>query len=123
MDTQEKLNQLFEYHAQKTILDMDKQTLIDAVYTPEIKKAVSDIEYEFKEKSSAVDDNISKLTEEIKTDVLTAGQSVKGDNMMAVWSKGRISWDTKALDGVIAVHPELAKFRKEGDPSVSIRKI
>lgn len=123
MNTIEKLNQLDEYQAQKALLDLDKQALIDAVYTPEIKKAIADIEAEFAIKSEAVDENIAKLTAEIKADVLTAGGTIKGEHMMAVWSKGRVSWDTKALDGVVALHPELAQFRKEGEPSVSIRKV
>lgn len=123
MNTIEKLNQLDEFQAQKALIDLDKQALIDAVYTPEIKKAIADIEAEFAIKSEAVDENIAKLTAEIKDEVLQAGSTVKGEHMMAVWAKGRVSWDTKALDGVVALHPELAQFRKEGEPSVSIRKI
>ncbi len=42
---------------------------------------------------------------------------------MAVWSKGRETWDTKSLDGYALAHPEIASLRKVGDPSVSIRKI
>jgi hypothetical protein len=134
MNTSEKLDQLDEFQAQKALIDLDKQKLIDdlynRLYTPEIrqalddiKKAEADINTEFAIKSEAVDENIAKLTAEIKNDVLQLGGTVKGEHMMAVWSKGRVSWDTKALDGVVALHPELAQFRKEGEPSVSIRKI
>lgn len=134
MNTVEKLDQLDEFLAQKALIDLDKQKLIDdlynRLYTPEIrqaldeiKKAEADINTEFALKSEAVDENIAKLTAEIKADVLAGGATVKGAHMMAVWTKGRVSWDTKALDGVIALHPELAQFRKEGEPSVSIRKV
>lgn len=134
MNTVEKLDQLDEFQAQKALIDLDKQKLIDdlynRLYTPEIrqaldeiKKAEADINTEFALKSEAVDENIAKLTAEIKADVLAGGATVKGTHMMAVWTKGRVSWDTKALDGVIALHPELAQFRKEGEPSVSIRKV
>jgi hypothetical protein len=133
MNTVEKLNQLDEFQAQKALLDLDKKQMIEDVYnklyTPEIrqaldeiKKAEADINAEFAIKSEAVDENIARLTEEIKADVLQIGSTVKGDHMMAVWSKGRVSWDTKSLDGYVVAHPEVAQFRKEGGPSVSIRK-
>ncbi|CAK0771531.1 hypothetical protein CCP3SC15_4350001 [Gammaproteobacteria bacterium] len=41
---------------------------------------------------------------------------------MAVYTKGRVSWDSKKLDGMMILVPELASARKEGEPSVSIRK-
>lgn len=122
MNTIDKLNQLDEFQAQKMILDLDKQAMIDKILTPEIKQAIADIEAEFAGKSEAVDENIEALTAEIKADVLAGGATVKGAHMMAVYAKGRVSWDTKALDGVVVLHPELAQFRKEGEPSVSIRK-
>jgi hypothetical protein len=37
MNTSEKLDQLDDYQAQKIVMEMDKQKLIDAVYTPEIR--------------------------------------------------------------------------------------
>ena len=134
MNTVEKLNQLYEFQAQKSLLDLDKQALIDdlynRLYTPEIrqaldeiKKAEADINTEFAVKSEAVDDNIAKLTAEIKDDVIQLGSTGKGDNLMATWNKGRVSWDTKSLDGYAIAHPELTQFRKEGEPSVSIRKV
>ena len=49
------------------------------------------------------------------------GETVKGDHLQAVWSKGRASWDDKALMGYTKAHPELLEFRKQGEPSVSIR--
>jgi hypothetical protein len=37
--------------------------------------------------------------------------------------KGRVSWDGKSLDGYMAAHPEISAFRKEGEPSVSLRNV
>lgn len=123
MNTAEKLNQLDEFQAQKALLELDKKAKIDSVLTPEIKKALADIDTEYASMSEGVDANIASLTEEIKAGVLEVCCTIKGEHMMAVFNKGRVSWDTKALDGVVALHPELAQFRKEGEPSVSIRKI
>ncbi len=42
---------------------------------------------------------------------------------MAIYSKGRMSWDGKRLDGYATAHPEILAFRSEGQPSVSIREV
>lgn len=119
----EKLNQLAEYQAQRDLATLDKQALIDSVLTPEIKARIADIEAEFTDKTATVSENIAALESEIKQLVVANGSSVKADFLHAVFAKGRVSWDTKSLDGYAAAHPELLTFRKEGDPSVSIRKV
>ena len=60
---------------------------------------------------------------EIKELVKATGATVKSTFLMAVYAKGRISWDAKGLDGYAVAHPEILYMRKEGDPSVSIRRI
>ncbi len=64
---------------------------------------------------------INDISAEIKAAVASGGQSVKGGRFQAVYTKGRVSWDTKALDGYAAAHPEIQQFKKVGEPSVSIR--
>ena len=121
--TIELLDKLADMQAQADVIKMHYEELRDSVMTPEIKQALSDIAAEEAESLARVDNNISTLTGEIKELVIVAGASVKGAYLQAVWSKPRVSWDTKALDGYSAAHPELLTFRKEGDPSVSIRKV
>lgn len=121
MTTQEKLNALYELKCALELSNMDKQKLIDSIYTPEIKQKLAEIDAEFATKNEVVNDKISALEAEIKADVVAGGETVKGDYLMAVYAKGRVSWDTKSLDGYAAAHPEVAQFRKVGDPSVSIR--
>ena len=123
MNTIEKLDALDELHQQLILLGADKQALIDQVLTPEIRRKLDEIEDEFSDKSGAVLEKIGDLEGAIKQDVITEGATVKGKYMMAVFSKGRVSWDTKSLDGYAAAHPEIAQFKKTGDPSVSIRII
>lgn len=55
--------------------------------------------------------------------VLAHGESVKADNLQAVYMRGRESWDGKALKGYAAAHPEVLQFQKVGEPSVSIRAV
>jgi len=121
MNIIEKLNQLAELKSAVDALNIKKQALIDSVLTDEIKQQLAEIDAEFTPEYQAVSEKTTALEQEIKTDVIQAGETIKGDHLMAVFNKGRISWDTKGLDGVLAVMPELAKFRKEGAPSVAIR--
>ena len=53
--------------------------------------------------------------------VLSNGTAIKAGGLHAVIMPGRVSWDTKALDGYAEAHPELKRFRKVGEPSVTIR--
>ncbi|MFA6270311.1 MAG: hypothetical protein WC657_03825 [Candidatus Paceibacterota bacterium] len=143
MNTQEKLEQLerineyldtFESRKSDTrsALDGEKQSLIDSILTPEILAKVEEIKAEFQPKYDSLENDQAYLAQkaeaesliaEIKSDVIAEGKTIKGSRLMAVYAKGRISWDNKGLDGYIVAHPELAQFRKEGEPSVSIRKI
>lgn len=123
MDAIELLNHLAEYQSQRQLLQLEKQKLIDAVITPEIKAQLAEIDAEFGDKFAGVDDYINSLTEKVKDAVINEGATIKGAYLQAVYSKGRVSWDTKGLDGYIVAHPELEQFRKTGDPSVSIRAV
>lgn len=117
-----KLDQLSELYAQRDLSTLDKQRMIDEILTAEIKAKIAEIEAEFSGKSEVVSEKIAALEAEIKEAVKLNGASVKGQFLQAVFTKGRVSWDNKSLDGYLKAHPELAEFRKEGEPSVSLRK-
>lgn len=83
-----------------------------------------DIEDEFAGKGKAADDNIKKLTQEILDAVKELGHTVKGQYKMAVYVRGRITWNTDDLERLIMNgHQELLPYRKEGQPSVTIRGV
>ena len=84
------------------------------------KREIAD---EFGVKASAVDANIAKLTDEIKQAVIAEGHSVKGKVFHAVYAAGRVTWNADRLDALAQVFPGIKEARKEGAPSVSIRKI
>lgn len=123
MDTTEKLNRLSDLQAQADVIRLRFQELRDGIMTPEIKAALAEVDAEEATAIEAVSAGIANLTDEIKQEVVAGGSSVKGNFLQAVWMKGRVSWDTKALDGFAAGHPEIVQFRKEGEPSVSIRAV
>lgn len=103
-------------------ISQEKQALIDSVLTPEIKEKLAEIDAEFDPKVDDISQQKSMLEAEIKQEILEAGQTIKGTFHSFVWSKPRVSWDAKALDGYSAAHPEIQQFRTEGSPSVSVRK-
>jgi len=119
----EELDRLANMQAERDVLAMTKQQLIDAIITPEIKAQIAEVEAEFAPKLETVDAKIEAQTSIVKRLVLEIGDSVKGAFLHAVFAKGRVSWDTKALDGYAVAHPEIVAMRKTGDPSVSIRNI
>jgi len=123
MNAVQKLDQLAELQAQSDLLRLKKQELIDGILTPEIKAQISEVEAEFEPQEDAIKEKSSELETSVRDEVVELGQSVKGIALQAVFMNGRISWDTKGLDGYIVAHPELEQFRKQGNPSVSIRKV
>ena len=66
---------------------------------------------------------IAELRAEVQSEVLAGGATVKGSVYMAVWNKGRVSWDSKKLDGMMSIIPALKDARKEGEPTVSFRSV
>lgn len=123
MNTVEMLDKLAEYQAQRTLIELDKQKAIDSILTYEVRNALADIEFEFEGKYAGVDAKIAELTEQVKQAVIENGESAKGSFLHAVYAKGRVSWDSRKLEGLMMVIPQVAEARKIGDPSVSIRKI
>ena len=104
-------------------IETQKQALIERVLTPEIKDLLAEIDAEFDPKIAALNMTLSILEAQIKEQVLISGQTVKGSLHQFVFSKPRVSWDTKLLDGYAMAHPEILHFRKEGNPSVSVRGV
>ncbi len=99
-----------------------KQALIERIMTPEIRDQLAEVDAEFDPKIAELNMTLSILEAQIKAQVLEAGRTIKGSLHSFTFSKPRISWDSKGLDGYAAAHPEILQFRKEGSPSVSVRK-
>mgnify|MGYP001404507828 CR=1 FL=1 len=119
----QKLDRLAVARADYDRLQAMQEKLMDEAIPAEVKVRLDEIEAEFGPAIQAAANGIALLEIEIKTAVIQAGASAKGGFLQAIYSKGRVSWDTKALEGVAAVHPELLQFRSVGAPSVSIRVV
>ena len=122
MNTIEKLDRLAEIQAHQTVLGMDydeKRRSIQAT----IQSELDALDAEYQPLKNNLSEQSSALEAEIKQETLVTGATIHGAHMMAVWAKGRVSWDSKQLEGMIAIIPQIAAARKEGEPSVSLRKV
>ena len=123
MSAQELLEQLANVEAQAQIINIHFDDLRKNILTPEIQAQLAEIEAERAETMKSVAAGIETLREQIKAAVIANGSTVKGSMFQAIYVKGRDSWDTKALDGYAAAHPEIIQFRTTGNPSVTIRSV
>lgn len=108
--------------AKKAQVDAEFEASIAHVYA-EIENRKAEIAAEYNGRLEAAMKNMAALEDEIKRAVVQIGKTVKGTFLQAVFMKGRITWNTDMLDGMIIAFPELAKARKEGAPSVSLRAV
>lgn len=116
------LDTLAELKAQRDILEINKKAALDGVLTPEIRAQIADIEAEFSRPTTAVAEKITNLEAIVGDKVKKFGKSVKGLHLHAIYSSGRVSWNTKALDKYAKQRPELNAFRSQGEPYVTIKR-
>ena len=123
MNIETQLDQLANLQAQADVIRLQFIELRRTIITPEIQAQLDELDAEMLSTLEPVTQATNDLTEAIKENVITTGASVKGTFLQAVYSKPRVTWDNKGLDGFMVAHPEIKAFRKEGEPSVSIRSV
>lgn len=119
--TEELLDRLAEMQAQLTVMRLRYRDMRKSVIPQEVQEKLDEIDAEEKTALEAANTGIDILTAQIKEAVLRERSGAVGKHLRALWMKGRVTWDTKALEGYAAGHPEIRHFRKEGEPTVSIR--
>jgi hypothetical protein len=123
MNIETQLDQLANLQAKADIIRLEFAQLRKQIIPQEIQAQLDDLDAEMETTLEPVNQAVSDLTETVKQNVIVTGASVKGTFLQAVYSKPRVSWDNKGLDGFMVAHPEIKAFRKEGEPSVSIRTV
>ena len=120
-----KLKQLADIEAQSDLVRLHFQDLRNKLLGEELREQLDDLQAEEMTTLSAFQEAIDLLSNEIRAEVAAVGVSVKVKDLpiMAVYYQPRATWDSKALDGYAAAHPEILQFRKEGKPSVTIRRV
>lgn len=122
MNTQEKLDRLYELKTAMTEMEERREAEVETILTPELQARVDEIFDKWDSAIEGIKSQMAELESEIKADVLAGKETVKGARLMAVWNKGRVSWDGKKLDGMRALIPQLDTARKVSDPTVTIRE-
>ncbi len=117
-----KLDLLAELRNKLKNVEEDRKLVLSKVLPPELVSKYEAIEAEFEDLRSSLDERIEKLEDEIKEKALEEGETIRGTELSAVWVKGRRSWDGRGLEAYSKDHSELLQFRREGSPSVQIRK-
>jgi len=123
MSASDLLEKLTELQASIDLLKLDKADTLDKVIPPEIKAAMEAVNAEFDEKIEAANKRFSEIEQAVKVAVIDAGETIKGGAYQAVFNKGRVSWDSKQLEGLMIAFPRLAEARKEGNPYVSLKRV
>lgn len=120
MDIKQALDELHELKCAVEVTRLDYEAKRAAILAP-VADDLSALDAEYAPLTAAASQRAADLEERIKAAVVEAGATVKGAALQAVYSKPRTSWDSKALEGYAAAHPEIVAFRSVGAPSVSIR--
>lgn len=117
-----RLDELAEVRAAADVARVDYEAKRAALLAT-IQAELDALEVEYQPLFEAAETRAAVLVEEIKQAVIEQGATVKGAHLQAVYARGRVSWDTKGLDRYAAAHPDVLNFRKQGDPSVSLRAV
>lgn len=120
-DIYKALEQLSEMRAQAEVIRLHYEDLRKSIIPAEIQAQLDEIDAEQKTAVDALSAGASQLESEIRSCILSIGATVKAGGLMAVFNKGRVTWDSKLLEGFSIAHPEILIARKEGEPSVTIR--
>ena len=122
---QKRSNEAMEFEhlkADRAQLEDEIRAKTAKVYA-DIASRKTEIEIEFGGKANDADENIKKLEAEIKAEVKDGKKSVKGNFFHAIYMSGRITWNTDKMEAWLVDHPFLKDARKEGEPSITLRRI
>ncbi len=88
----------------------------------ELRTKFDEIKKAFEAEDAVLMTEIFDLECEIKVAVLSEKMTLYGGNLIAVYNKGRMTWDGKALNRMSEKYPEILNCAKYGDSTVSFRK-
>ena len=118
----EKLERLSNLRSAADVTRLDYEAKRDEILK-QVQAELDALDAEYKPLQEKVDESITSLEKEIKTDVLLHGESVQGGTYRAVYTKGRTSWDTGGIEKYAEQHPDVLFYRKQGESTVSLRII
>jgi hypothetical protein len=93
------------------------------VLPPELQKAVDEYQQPYREQLMGARLEIDILNGRIMAGVLALGRTVKGAGMQAIFNRPRVTWDTKKLEGMAILLPQINEAKKQGEAYVTIREV
>lgn len=118
----DKLNRLADLRAALDMTRMDYESKRAEVLA-QVQAELDALDTEYQPLLDAAQANAATLEGEIKNDVLLGGKTVSNDVYQAVYMKGRVSWDNDGINTYAQSHPDVLKFRKTGNPTVTLRTV
>jgi phage host-nuclease inhibitor protein Gam len=119
------MNKYMDLKSQASSLEADKKKLIDETMPKEIREKIAEIEEEFAGKNEKAQKILGDLEEEIKNGIVSTRETLVVKGLKASFHPGRVTWDAKALEGVVKSNPDVAKviapFKKQGKDYASFR--
>jgi uncharacterized protein YifE (UPF0438 family) len=79
------------------------------------------IEQKYAQPLEEANQAVAELEAEVKAEILRAGKSMRAGPVQAVFYRGSVTWDSKALAEYAEVNPEVQQFQKIGAPRVVIK--
>ena len=107
-------------------LEQAKKEKIDSVLTPEIRKAIQDINDEFAPLSDAATKNRSAFEKTARDGCVELGESVTGSVLpgwQVVYYSGKNSWNMEKVLKRIEEDPTFKDLYEEGKPYTSLKRI
>ena len=117
-----KLRRLADLRAALDLTRIDYEAKRNEVLK-KVQAELDALETEYQPLLDAAEENAGVLEGEIKNDVLLNGKTVTTELYQAVYVRGRVGWDNEGINKYAEAHPEVLKFRKVGQPSVTLRPV
>lgn len=92
-----------------------------AAIMEQVRSLLETLDAEFADRLQASREEVSRLEAEARASVLAYGASFRHAGVHAVYSRPRVTWDSRGLARYVETHPAVAEFRRVGKPSVSLR--
>lgn len=123
----EEANQeaLEESAAATADMDYATRTILSALHEAQSpwRIRLNEIEARRLEAIARLQPIIEQVEKTIETGALKNAHTVKGSFLQAVYYAGRVTWDSKGLDGFAVTYPKIKRFRKVGRPYIVIRPV
>lgn len=71
----------------------------------------------------ALEGELAKLRPSMEAEVIAAARTIKAEHVQLVYTPPGYKWDTKMLDGMAALVPQIVAARSEKPASVSVKGI